>query len=394
MLSDTEGLTRREDLESSRKSIIKRRRIILFSILGAVALFIIFLVLYHFTNIMFGVSEDLESAPQNGDWVMFRRDQAHTGSTDAAVSPDGTLKWTFMTGAAIHSSPAVVNGVVYFGSRDNYIYALDAQTGQELWSFKTGSWVDSSPAVAGGRVYFGSDDYRLYAVDALTGKELWNLKTNNMVLSSPVVTKGIVVVCSMDGSCYAVNAENGRHRLDFRTDGPIGSSPAVDNGVAYFTSSIGQLIAVDTRARNWLLENKLIGYWKTLYIYGVAPRPPVPSGFLWSLMLGSEDKVGSSPAVRDGTIYLGSGSSLMSLEIADGKINWTFDAEGWILSSPAVTDDAVYFGIYDGHLYALDRATGAKLWDALTGNIITSSPAVADGTVYVGSEDGKLYAFD
>jgi outer membrane protein assembly factor BamB len=64
------------------------------------------------------------------------------------------------------------------------------------------------------------------------------------------------------------------------------------------------------------------------------------------------------------------------------------------LSSPAVTDKAVYFGSHDGHLYALDRATGVKLWDAITGNRITSSPAVANGMVYVGSEDGTLYAFD
>src|SRR4030042_1006208 len=104
---DAEGLPRREDLDQRRKSILKRRRIILFSILGVVVLFILFVLLYNFTDIFFGVSEDLESAPQNGDWVMFRHDQAHTGSTGAGESVDGTLKWTFTTGASIHSSPAV-----------------------------------------------------------------------------------------------------------------------------------------------------------------------------------------------------------------------------------------------------------------------------------------------
>jgi len=37
----------------------------------------------------------------------------------------------------VNSSPAVVNGIVYFGSNDGYFYALDAVTGHELWVFKT-----------------------------------------------------------------------------------------------------------------------------------------------------------------------------------------------------------------------------------------------------------------
>jgi outer membrane protein assembly factor BamB len=434
MLFDAKGLSNREDLERRHRAIVKRRRIILFSVLGVVLLFILFIALYNFTDIMFGVSENLESAPQNGDWPMFRHDQARTGSTGDGVSPDGTLKWTFTTGGPIHSSPAVVNGVVYFGSRDGYLYALDANTGKELWAFETDSWVDSSPAVvdgvvycgsndgnlyaidaatgteiwhfqtryavrsspavADGKVYVGSDDNHLYAVDALTGKELWNLKTNNAVLSSPIVTKGVAVVASMDGSCYGINAANGRHRLNFESGSIISASAAVDNATAYFTNAAGQLIALDITARNWFLENRLIVYWRAMWMYGVAPKPPAPSGYLWSVLLGYDNRVGSSPAVRDGSIYVGSGNSVMSLNEADGSTNWTFAAGDWVLSSPAVTSDAVYFGSNDGHVYGLDKTTGVKLWDYLTGDIVTSSPAVADGTLYIGSEDGVFYAFD
>ena len=431
---DADGLTPREDLDQRRKSILKRRRVIWFSVLGVLVLFILFVVLYNFTDIGFGLSKDLESAPQNGDWAMFRRDQAHTGSTGAGGSVDGTLKWTFETGDGIHSSPAVVDGVVYFGSRDHFIYALDVATGEELWRFETGSFVDSSPvvvdgvlycgsndsnlyaidaatgtelwrfearyamrsspAVAGGMVFIGSDDYHVYALDAQTGKELWRVKTRNGILSSPAVTRGVVVVGSTDRSFYAINAENGRRRLDFRANALIGSSPAVQDGVAYFTTSVGVLHAIDVTARNWFLENTLTVYWRTLFVYGVAPTPPLPSGYLWALPLGSVDHVGSSPAIFDGTIYLGVDSSLQSLKITDGSMNWKFVAGNWVLSSPAVTDDAVYFGSNDGRVYAVDRATGAKLWDYLTGNKITSSPAVDDGMLFVGSEDGKFYAFD
>ena len=72
------------------------------------------------------------------------------------------LKWKFKTGGSVDSSPgitnvvplsaydvtriAVVDGVVYFGSYDKHLYALDTKTGEEQWKFKTGDCVSSSPA--------------------------------------------------------------------------------------------------------------------------------------------------------------------------------------------------------------------------------------------------------
>ena len=56
----------------------------------------------------------------------------------------------------VDSSPAVANGVVYVGSDDDNVYALNASTGAKLWSYTTGGYVDSSPAVANGVVYVGS----------------------------------------------------------------------------------------------------------------------------------------------------------------------------------------------------------------------------------------------
>ena len=45
------------------------------------------------------------------------------------------LKWKYTTGSVFHSSPAVVNGVVYVGSVDHNVYALNASTGAKLWSY-------------------------------------------------------------------------------------------------------------------------------------------------------------------------------------------------------------------------------------------------------------------
>jgi outer membrane protein assembly factor BamB len=69
--------------------------------------------------------------------------------------------WTYAAGNFVESSPAVANGVVYVGSDDYNVYALNAKTGAKLWSYATGDSVHSSPAVANGMVYVCSD--KVYA---------------------------------------------------------------------------------------------------------------------------------------------------------------------------------------------------------------------------------------
>src|SRR5271163_197054 len=49
------------------------------------------------------------------------------------------LKWSYRTGASVTSSPAVANGVLYVGSYDHNVYALNADTGALLWKYATGS---------------------------------------------------------------------------------------------------------------------------------------------------------------------------------------------------------------------------------------------------------------
>jgi outer membrane protein assembly factor BamB len=75
-------------------------------------------------------------------------------------------------------------------------------------------------------------------------------------------------------------------------------------------------------------------------------------------------------------------------------VKWRFKTNGQVLSSPAVADGTIYIGSSDHHLYAVDLRTGAQKWKFTAGSRITSSPAVADGRVYFGSYDGNFYALD
>ncbi len=137
----------------------------------------------------------------------------------------------------ISSSPLVVNGVVYTGSPDGHLYALDAAAGKILWQYKTGDTISfSSPAVANGVVYVGSDDKSLHAVDATTGKGLWKYTTGGKIKSSPLVDNGVVYVGSYDSNLYALDAATGKVRQVYQTNGQVFSSPRIVDGVLYFAS--------------------------------------------------------------------------------------------------------------------------------------------------------------
>ena len=105
-------------------------------------------------------------ATSPGDWTQFLRNDMERWNPYETVLGVGNVgklqvKWKNPIGGG--SSPTVVNGVVYVGSEDFNVYALNASTGTLLWSYTTKSTVESSPSVANGVVYVGSDDFNVYA---------------------------------------------------------------------------------------------------------------------------------------------------------------------------------------------------------------------------------------
>jgi outer membrane protein assembly factor BamB len=131
----------------------------------------------------------------------------------------------------------VTNGVVYIGTLDNNnLYALNASTGAKLWSVTASDYVDSSPAVAKGVVYFGSQDGAIYAVDATTGGGLWRFILNGDP-TSPAVANGVVYFGSNDDNIYALNASTGAKLWSYNTGHQVDASPAIVNGVLYIGSN-------------------------------------------------------------------------------------------------------------------------------------------------------------
>ena len=131
----------------------------------------------------------------------------------------GKILWRYRTGA-VESSPLLVNGVLYFGTWDHHVYALDVRRRTHprlLWKFNAGDEVDSSPAYAGGRVYFGDNGGDVYALDARTGRQVWRsssysgfLRSREYFYATPTVAYGRVYIGNTDGTMYAFGASTGR----------------------------------------------------------------------------------------------------------------------------------------------------------------------------------------
>jgi hypothetical protein len=105
--------------------------------------------------------------------------------------------------------------------------------------------------------------------------------------------------------------------------------------------------------------------------------------------------VDSSPAVADGTVFVGScDNKVYALNEFTGALKWSYTTGSWVESSPAVVDGVVYVGSDDWNVYALNASTGKYIWNCQTVGQVYSSPAVADGKVYVGSwNDGGVNAY-
>ena len=154
----------------------------------------------------------------HADGPMFRSDPAHTGLSDSPKVPTlASIRWKFASKGKVISTPAVVGGIVYVGSSDHAVYALDAATGALRWRYVTGGGVESSPAVANGFVFVVSRDGNLDAEGRIEYSKIYSgstldamivgldrLYTLGSVLSSPVVVDGVAYFGSTDGNVYAV----------------------------------------------------------------------------------------------------------------------------------------------------------------------------------------------
>lgn len=187
------------------------------------------------------------------------------GSNDTfvyAVAPDSQQKWAKRTLGFIAASAAIgSDGTVYISSFDSSLYALDPVSGQTRWRFRTGDHIYSSAALSVDEqgqttaVYVGSADGSLYALDT-AGNLLWSYDTGDVIRSSPVLGRApdgvgeIVYFGAGNGRFYALNAADGTRRWSFDTTATdperrdrndLNASPALGQTGVYFAGEHGQV---------------------------------------------------------------------------------------------------------------------------------------------------------
>ena len=362
------------------------------------------------------------NAQQAESWPMFHYDLAHTGySTNTGPTSNQTL-WIFPTNGKVWSSPVVANGVVYFGSLDHHVYAVDAKTGSKIWDFTANDQVYPSPAYSNNVIYIGSDDHNFYALNAQNGSLLWKYTTGNQVQSSALISNGIVYVGSSDNNFYALNATNGAMLWNFTTGNSVISSPCLANGVVYVGSYDDKLYALDaqTGAEKWSfptgsgIESSPVFGDGTIFVgshdnntYAVNADT---GALVWKVPTGYADCIQASPAFVNGVVYTGDSynGNVFALDAKTGATKWNYTTGSYTtifyggefsgsytisgVYGNAVAGNVEYSGALDNKTYALNAQTGAFMWSYQTNGNIYSSPTVANGVVYFGSDDHNVYA--
>ena len=165
------------------------------------------------------------------------------GSADSYVyaidMEQASLKWYYANHHCVKGSIAIFDDRIYHGGRDNKIhsYTLD---GKMVWETRTGNDMDSSPVVVGGRGYIGGEDHYLYCFDPVSGEIIWKFgEVAGSIESSPCVAKNAVFFGTSRGYFYAVDKEAGKQLWRVETKGDTDSTPVFYDGKLYVGCATG-----------------------------------------------------------------------------------------------------------------------------------------------------------
>ncbi|HQV92841.1 MAG TPA: serine/threonine-protein kinase [Anaerolineales bacterium] len=320
------------------------------------------------------------------------------------IAQAGGIKplWAFKCEDEVRGTPTIHQGVLYIGSYDNNLYALNTADGKFQWKYPADGGIVSRPALYDGNIYFGSEDKRLHVVSARSGKVVWTYYTEGPIRSSPRIAEGHAFIGSDDGYLHAVNLNSGRVSWRFEAADAVRSTPFVMNDLVYIGCETGDYYAVDYRGElKWRFHAKraitssTVGSASTLYftsvdgtLYALDPKNGWP---LWRFRLGKASI--STPCIIDDLVFVGAADGFIyAVDTRNSKEVWRYRTEHQVNGSPVIYKDSLYCGSVDGNLYCLEYRTGRLRWKFGTQGAITGSPLVYDDIVYVGSTDHQVYA--
>ena len=294
------------------------------------------------------------------------------------------LLWSVHTVGPIIGSAVTDGNVVYFGSADHHLYAVQITNGNQLWKYPTGGTIRSTPLLVGENIIVYSGDGILYCLDK-KGTLVWKFATGgekkyalysyaDYYHSSPIADNGIIYFGSGDHHIYAVDATTGKLIWKYLTGDVVHARGAVDKELVYFGSFDGHLYALDKKKGAFKWKFKSAGH-------RFFPKGEMQGDVT---VFGNHVFIGS----RDYNLYA------VDAKAGHGLWNLAFP-KGWAMGSPVVHDSVLYVGTSDDMvLMALDPFTGVSKWKSSLKFNVFGGVAVKDNMIYVGNLMGKLFAID
>lgn len=336
------------------------------------------------------------------------------GNFHAIDLKDGGFKWTFAAGRGIYGEALATDDAVYFVCDNGYLFKLDRATGKEIWRYDLGDervsrslphqLVKNSgdfdwdfhapkPMLTDGVIYVGSGDGGMNAVDPASGKRLWRFQAQGKIRTGAIVEGPRLIFGSMDNFVYALDRKTGSQVWRSDVHGPITAPPAMIGNTLVIGVSAGLILGVDpaTGKSHWMMQP-----WLSAVESSAAPDKGT------RFFIGSSDmRRVSYMDAKDGSVLWRTNVFGCPWAIPEVSGDRVFVSVEGVTPYFAGVDPVVPYPMHHlGGLTALDRKTGQIIWrwqmpewpGAWTSGFI-AAPATADGMVVVGGVDGSLYGF-
>jgi len=342
-----------------------------------------------------------------GQWLQARGGPCgDVGSGEDVVSPFEIL-WHVESEnhREFFSSPALVDGVLYFGGNDGYMRAVDASDGSVLWSFGTSCGICGEPAVDSNMVFFGGQDGYVYALDRNTGILAWSAGLGYHVFADVgIMIDSLILSGNSRGKICALARDDGEPVWSASLDGIV-LGPAVVGSLAVFTSESGVTAVLDgTGSVLWKLRgpgqsSPPSADGEAVYVAysgGVVRKYDLLDGaVIWERdVVDTPGRcVLARPVISGGKVFVGTNDATMvCLDAVTGGIAWVQRFENWVQLPPAIGERFLYVACDDRELHVLDGYTGEKVDSLDMGGYAGTAPLLAGGTLYFGNASGDFMA--
>ena len=353
-------------------------------------------------------------------WPTWQYDNRRTGKCPYTGPEVPVVSWTYEPeGGIVWSSPVVgEDGTVYFGCKDDNLYAINPD-GTLKWKYKTEGDVASSPAIGpDGTIYFASDDSYLYAIED-SGK-FGKLKWKYRVVNPQYRPRGPLMVES-DGTIYVPSShleavdKDGNRKWTFNTGVaglPHGASISADASSLFIEHATAMEYGLACLGKEGVLKWEVdlggapFDFSHSVPTTGSGGVVYYPTGFdnsklfavtasgevQWSLSGLGDMQFTSAALGANGTIFItGGGEGDLHALRPDSHRLWTVSIPGPIFSSPIVAGNSTVYVASSDTLYAVS-ADGTIKWTLEAEPEITATPAIsAEGVLYFCSAE-RLYA--